>query len=57
MDWVSSNSEEREVGEVMPKPPSLAGNPKSYCSSSLGGALYVKAGINFILIISSRDCK
>ena len=45
------------VGLGMPRPPNLGGSESRLRSKSLGGALPVRHGINFVRITSSRGWK
>ena len=51
MDLDAKNSqEERVVGLMMPRPPSLGGRPRRSHSRSFGGDLPVREGISFVLM-------
>ena len=53
----SNSMADRLVGMVKPRPPSLGGKDKSSRSRSPGGALPVRDGIRFDLIMSSMGVK
>ena len=53
----SNSMADRLVGMVKPRPPSLGGKDKRSHSRSPGGALPVRDGIRFDLIMSSMGVK
>ena len=53
----ASSKADRLVGMVKPRPPSLGGKDKRSRSRSPGGALPVRDGIRFDLIMSSMGVK
>ena len=53
----ANSKADRLVGMVKPRPPSLGGKEKRSHSRSPGGALPVRGGIRFDLIMSSMGVK
>ena len=53
----SNSMADRLVGMVKPRPPSLGGKDRSSRSRSPGGALPVRDGMRFDLIMSSMGVK